>query len=94
MNTIGTLVSSSCVASVLINADKLTAGDAGLTLSYATQFTACVIGFFRTSTMLEVRPRAYARPTLTFISLRMEGVFPSSGVHEFGRACGYSWSYE
>ena len=39
MNTVGSVVTASVVAAVLWQAGSLSDGSAGLTLSYATQFT-------------------------------------------------------
>mmetsp|Transcript_3201 Transcript_3201/g.9809 ORF Transcript_3201/g.9809 Transcript_3201/m.9809 type:complete len:1233 (+) Transcript_3201:1084-4782(+) len=54
MNLVGSMVTGAVVASVLWQANKLEGGDAGLTLSYATQFTQAIMWFFRIYTQLEV----------------------------------------
>ena len=54
MNTVGSLVTAAVVAAVLWQAGNLSDGSAGLTLSYATQFTQAVMWLFRIFTQLEV----------------------------------------
>mmetsp|Transcript_71297 Transcript_71297/g.200904 ORF Transcript_71297/g.200904 Transcript_71297/m.200904 type:complete len:401 (-) Transcript_71297:463-1665(-) len=54
MNTVGSVVTASVVAAVLWQAGSLSDGSAGLTLSYATQFTQAVMWMFRIQTQLEV----------------------------------------
>lgn len=49
MNSVGSLVTASVVAAVLWQAGSLSDGAAGLTLSYATQFTQAVMWMFRAS---------------------------------------------
>ena len=53
-NTVGSVVTASVVAAVLWQAGSLSDGSAGLTLSYATQFTQAVMWMFRIQTQLEV----------------------------------------
>lgn len=55
MNAVGSLVAASVVATVLWQAGNLGGSSAGLTLSYATQFTQAVMWLFRIMTTLEVR---------------------------------------
>jgi len=59
MNTVGSVVTASVVAAVLWQAGSLTDGSAGLTLSYATQFTQAVMWMFRIQTQLEVRTNCW-----------------------------------
>ena len=54
MNAVGSLVAASVVATVLWQAGSLGGSSAGLTLSYATQFTQAVMWLFRIMTTLEV----------------------------------------
>ena len=54
MNAIGSLVTTAVVATVLWQGAQLNGGDAGLTLSYATQFTQAIMWLFRIYTQLEV----------------------------------------
>jgi hypothetical protein len=56
MSLIGAAVTGTVVSTLLWKAHSITAGDAGLILQYATQFIGLVQGFFRSKTMLEVRP--------------------------------------
>jgi hypothetical protein len=54
MNAVGSLVAASVVGTVLWQAGSLGGSSAGLTLSYATQFTQTVMWLFRIMTSLEV----------------------------------------
>ena len=54
MNSIGSLVGAAVVGTILWQAGNLGGAAAGLTLSYATQFTQAVLWMFRISTQLEV----------------------------------------
>ena len=54
MNAVGSLVTASVVTTVLWQGANLDGGDAGLTLSYSTQFTQAVMWLFRIFTQLEV----------------------------------------
>ena len=54
MNLVGSLVSGAVVGTVLWQAGSLRGGDAGLTLSYATQFVQGIMWLFRIYTQLEV----------------------------------------
>ena len=54
MNAVDSLVTASVVTTVLWQGANLDGGDAGLTLSYSTQFTQAVMWLFRIFTQLEV----------------------------------------
>merc|ERR1719198_2475169 len=54
MNLIGSLVTSVVVAVVLWQRHKLGGGDAGLTLSYSTQFVGAISALLNLKTLLEI----------------------------------------
>ena len=54
MNLIGSLVTSAVVAAVLWQRTSLSSGDAGLTLSYSTQFVGAISALLNLRTVLEI----------------------------------------
>jgi hypothetical protein len=57
MNLVGSVVVAAVVGVVLWRAKSLGGSNAGLTLSYATQFTSSLMWLFRVSTQVRLIPQ-------------------------------------